>query len=467
MNPRNFAKSETRRKTSMRLVDGSRVAVVGGGPAGSFFSYFLLDLADKMGINIKVDIYEPRDYSLPAPQGCNMCAGVISETLIQNLATEGINIPGSVIQKTINSYILHTDLGSQRIDAETDEKRIGAVFRGAGPHDIRESRFMGFDKYMLSLASSKGANILRERVTGVDRVAGRIQVNTRKSAAEDYDLLAVATGVNTSALKLFDQIAPKYHPPEVTKTAIREYYLGQETVTRYFGDSLHVFLLDIPRLDFAILVPKGDYVSLCLLGTDIDESLLKDFLTAPEVKNCFPDGWQWDQNGCQCLPRINIYPVAHPFAHRVVFIGDCGVTRLYKDGIGAAYRAAKAAATCAVMEGVSSEEFQHHYAPFCRKMRLDNQIGRLIFFIIHRIQRFHFSREALVQMIAREQGSSEHNTYMRGVLWDTFTGSAPYQDIFFRALHPAFISRFIYSMATSFLDEYSVTFARKIWNRVH
>ena len=31
----------------LRLTDGSRVAVIGGGPAGSFFSYFLLAMADQ------------------------------------------------------------------------------------------------------------------------------------------------------------------------------------------------------------------------------------------------------------------------------------------------------------------------------------------------------------------------------------------------------------------------------------
>ncbi len=116
------------RQSSLRLENGSRVAVMGGGPAGSFFSYFLLELAEKAGIGLKVDIYEPRDFSIPAPRGCNMCAGVISETLVQNLATEGIALPASVVQKAINSYVLHTDLGSQRIDAAFHEKRIGAMF---------------------------------------------------------------------------------------------------------------------------------------------------------------------------------------------------------------------------------------------------------------------------------------------------------------------------------------------------
>jgi hypothetical protein len=257
-------------------------------------------------------------------------------------------------------------------------------------------------------------------------------------------LLAVAAGVNTAALKLFEEAAAKYQPPKTTKTAVREYFLGKEIIEKHFGDSLHVFLLDIPRLDFAMIVPKGDYVSVCLLGKDIDESLIQAFMTAPEVKSCFPQGWNWDQPVCQCLPRINVQAAKRPYADRLVFIGDSGVSRLYKDGIGAAYREAKAAAACAVLEGISAEDFRRYYAPFCRGVELDNHFGRLIFFVTHLIQRLRFSRRAVLRMVTAEQLSPANPQRMSSVLWDTFTGSAPYRDVFLRTLHPAFVGRFFW-----------------------
>jgi flavin-dependent dehydrogenase len=452
MSPRLFSKRMSGSKSSLHLENGSRVAVVGGGPAGTFFSYFLLDFAERAGVDLKVDIYEPRDFSLPAPQGCNMCAGVISETLIQNLATEGINLPASVVQKAINSYVLHTELSSQRIDAAFHEKRIAAIFRGAGPHGIREIKFRGFDDYLLSLAEQKGANTIRLRVTGVDRVNDKLVVQTRDSAKEGYDLLAVSAGVNTSLINLFDKAASKYNPPRTTKTAIREYFLGKETVDKYFGDSLHVFLLDIPKLDFAMIVPKGDYVSVCLLGKDIDENLLKAFLTAPEVQSCFPDGWQWDQANCKCAPRINVGAARKPYADRVVFIGDSGVSRLYKDGVGAAYRAAKAAASCAILEGISSEDFRRYYAPFYRMVQVDNLFGRFIFLVSHIIQRMRSSRKAVLRMVAIEQQSPDRSPRLSNVLWDTFTGSASYLDVFLRTLHPVFISYFVWGLVSALIN---------------
>ena len=63
---------------------------------------------------------------------------------------------------------------------------------------------------------------------------------------------------------------------------------------------------------------------------------------------------------------MNIRGVAEPYADRIVFVGDAGVSRLYKDGIGAAYRTAKAAARAAVFQGVSADDFRRHYQPVWR-----------------------------------------------------------------------------------------------------
>ena len=53
------------------LEDGSRIAVVGGGPAGSFFTYYALDFAERLGMEIHVDIFEAKDFLCAGPAGCN------------------------------------------------------------------------------------------------------------------------------------------------------------------------------------------------------------------------------------------------------------------------------------------------------------------------------------------------------------------------------------------------------------
>jgi hypothetical protein len=204
---------------------------------------------------------------------------------------------------------------------------------------------------------------------------------------------------------------------------------------------MHVFLLNLPRLEFAAMIPKGDYVSMCLLGEDIDTELVEAFLAAPEVRQVMPREWRPEQRSCQCQPRINVRGVRAPYADRVLFIGDCGVTRLYKDGIGAAYRTAKAAARTVIFEGVSAKVFERHYLPTCRRIEKDNLIGKLTFAFTRQIQKRRIARHAVLRMTEKEQASRDYRPRMSSVLWDMFSGSAPYADIFRRTLHPVFLAR--------------------------
>lgn len=430
--------------SGLKLEDNSKVAVIGGGPAGSFFSIFFLDMVDRLGMDIVVNIYEPRDFSKSGPAGCNMCGGIISESLVQILATDGINLPPTIVQRGIDSYVLHTDVGSVKIKTPLDEKRIGAVHRGSGPKDIKEIKWGSFDGHLQNLAIEMGANVIRERVTDVQWTSVGPQIITKGNEPKPYDLLVVSVGVNSSALKIFQEIDDiSYQAPQTTKSFIREYFLGEEIIEKQLGSSMHVFLLDLPRLEFAAVVPKGDYVSLCLLGDEIDKELIESFLNAPELKNIFPPDFSFQKGSCQCSPRISLKGATQPFADRLVFIGDSGVTRLYKDGIGAAYRTAKAAASTVAFHGISNEDFAKHYWPACQRIRTDNRIGKMVFFITRQIQRRRFTRKALLRMVSAEQKTEGSPRRMSTVLWDTFTGSARYQDIFLRALHPIFLSRFI------------------------
>src|SRR5512134_2003620 len=140
--------------------------------------------------------------------------------------------------------------------------------------------------------------------------------------------------------------------PATTKAFIADFLLGEPTVGACLGSSMHVFLLDLPRLQFAAIIPKGEYATVCLLGKDIDKELVDSFLDTPEARSCFPPGWSPPADACRCFPSINILGASRPFGDRFVFVGDCGENRLYKDGIGGAYRTAKAAAKTAMIHGV-------------------------------------------------------------------------------------------------------------------
>ena len=432
----------------LALADGSRIGVIGGGPAGSFFAYFLIKMAESVGLTISVDIYEPRFFTHRGPAGCNHCGGVVSESLVQLLATEGINLPPTVVRRGIDSYVLHTDVGQVHIDTPLQEQRIAAVYRGNGPKQSELIDIAGFDRFLLDLSASVGAKVVRKLVTGFAWDDGKPQIRTPDGTAVTYDLVAAAAGVNSHILEQLNSPALDFQPPGTLQAFICEFHLGRATIDQWLGNSMHVFLLDLPRLEFAALIPKGDFATLCLLGEDVDEPLIESFLATPEVKACFPEAVV-PTPACHCFPRINVRAAVRPFADRIVWIGDSGVNRLFKDGIGSAYRTSKAAARTAVFAGISKADFEKGFWPECRMLIADNRIAKLIFGVTTLIQRLRFLRRGVLRMTAREQGDAGKNRLMSSVLWDVFTGSAPYKEILLRTFHPGFPLRLMWNLVVS------------------
>jgi flavin-dependent dehydrogenase len=270
------------------------------------------------------------------------------------------------------------------------------------------------DGYLMKLAVNKGARQIHSRVADVQRIASLesndpqcelVQVKTPGGEFQDYELAAVTTGVNTSILKLFREMDFGYKPPHTAKLLVREYYLGEDDVSKYLGSAFHAFLLDIPGLDYGAIIPKGDYMSVCLLSShkDLHPGTMEVFLNHPSVKELLPPGFLAEHFACWCGPRINVMGSKQPFGDRIVFIGDSGVSRLYKDGIGAAYRTAKVAARTAIFQGVSAKDFRRYYLPFCRKMETDNRIGQLLFMIVGQITKIQAVRRAHLRMVSDEQ----------------------------------------------------------------
>jgi flavin-dependent dehydrogenase len=422
----------------LSLEDGARVAVVGGGPAGSFFAHFLLTLAAEINLDISVDIWEPRSFTRSGPGGCNHCGGIVSESLVQILAAEGINLPLDVVQRGIESYVIHMDVGSVRIACPAGERRIAALYRGNGPRTGEASPWESFDGFLQKMAVRDGARLVRSLVTGIEWRRGIPHLLEAGGATTPYELVCVASGVNSNLASCLERAGIRLGLPETMRTYICEFRSDPETIQQILGDSMHVFLLAIPRLEFAALIPKGEFVTMCLLGENVDQELVDTFLRAPEVTSCF----SVDSTPCVCAcsPLINIRGPRRPYADRLVLVGDSGVTRLYKDGIGAALRTAKAAAETAVFQGISAEDFGSHYGPICHKIALDNAIGKFMFSVTRGFKHARFSRRAIARMSMTEQAHEASAKRLSSVLWNMFTGSAPYREILNDTLHPAFLS---------------------------
>jgi flavin-dependent dehydrogenase len=147
---------------STSLRNGDRVAIVGGGPAGSFFAIHLLREAKRLDRNIEVVIVEKRGPSDPnfddfQCRGCNFCAGLISPRLNEILEECGLAVPAEIIQGRIDYVWIHGLWKNLRLRVPND-KQMYSVFRGSLP-GRRTGRPAGFDGFLLGEAVKEGARI--------------------------------------------------------------------------------------------------------------------------------------------------------------------------------------------------------------------------------------------------------------------------------------------------------------------
>jgi flavin-dependent dehydrogenase len=270
-------------------------------------------------------------------------------------------------------------------------------------------------------------------------------------SAKTYDLITVAAGVNSNFLKLLDDHPAGFEPPKTTRGYICEFRSTEEEILDILGSSVHVFLLDIPRFEFAAIIPKGPFATVVMVGDDLDEELVHAFLNDPVVRRTFPT--HAVPCVCSCKPLINLGARKRPYGDRIVLVGDSGVTRLYKDGIGAAFRTGKAAATTAVFHGVSREDFEQHFWPACKRIANDNAVGRIMFATNAIMKNSRLTRRTMLRMAQKEQDREGARPHMSSLLWNMFTGSAPYTEMFRGTFHPGFIGNLLLNLGSAVLPQ--------------
>ncbi|MEO5335019.1 MAG: hypothetical protein H7839_23645 [Magnetococcus sp. YQC-5] len=367
------------------------------------------------------------------------------------MMTEGIELPPGVVMQTIDSYCVHTDMGNVHITTPLDEMRIAAIFRGGGPKcmsPVVRTPMESFDGTLLKLACHHGANHIPERVTKLSWNHGLPEVVSASGRRQVYDLMIGAVGVNGTGLKLFENLETGYRPPSESKTFIADFYLGDEAVMAHVGNTMHVFLLNIAGIRQAAIIPKGPYVTVCYVAEEVTNALTEQFFAHPEVKGCFPLDWirPGGREACMCIPSTNVLAPVNYYSDRVVMVGDCGVARLFKNGIGSAYITAKACATTVVLQGFAKTHFDHYFQPICRDITQDNRIGLFV------LSMFAYARKnpaicyAIMETAAKEQSMDGSRRIMSMTLWDSFSGNASYIQVLLRALFSIdFLARFTWA----------------------
>lgn len=417
----------------LTLQNGSKIAIIGGGPAGASFAHFAQKWALKKSLKISITIFDGKDFLLRGPKGCNLCAGVIAESLNQKLKEEGIFLPEKRIINRVEGYCFHVAGENLLLSCTAHEKNtIATVFRGNGPRYSTFPENISFDDFLLTWAQDRGAKVIPQPVWDIKLPQNKSQPvslyfgeknNLQKFEA---DLVVGAFGVNSYFMKKIQNLGFGYKPPSTLLTFQAEVKLGQNKVFKNFGNNIHVYMPKSKIIRYATLIPKGDYVSITLIGKkDAAPDVFQEFLNSEEIKNRLPSR----KPHCFCYPRIVVSSSKKPFTDRLVIVGDASFSRHYKNGIESAFLTAKLAAETAFQFGIDSQAFANYYKRAKALIIRDNYFGRFLFFMNDIISSVPILAKAHLS-IAREKTEQMPPQKIKSVLWNMFTGNIPYQEIF-------------------------------------
>ena len=434
------------------LRNGAKIAIIGGGPAGSFFAHFASRYAAEMGIDVSIKIFDIKSFCQRGPRGCNMCAGVISENLFNKLQEEGINIAQCCVQRKIEHYCYQTQDNSillhHPVSGHTPE--IATVFRGNGPLKSPHEGNVSFDDFLLNHAKEQGTELVFEVVKEFrlpDTKGDPVKViygNGDSRGEFDADLVVGAFGVNTGMMEKVGKMGFGYKPPKTVRTCQCEIMLSPEYIEKTFGNNVFVFALAKEKLKFASITPKAGFVTVSLVGkTDLTRNNLIDFLNHPEVRKLMPKDWEIPKSFCMCISRIPVTYGKHSYTDRVVILGDASISRSYKSGIESAFNMAKLSAYTAFKYGVSEGAFMNGYfKPAKKLLARDNLYGIIMLKINDYLSSQKQITNTSIKIIKSGKDKKTANQ-INEILWNILTGNRPYKEIFYMAINPRLILKML------------------------
>ncbi len=248
---------------SRKIETSSKVAIVGGGPAGSLFALYLLRYSEERGIHPEIIIYQGRNFDELGRKGCKGCAGILSVSLLRNLSELGLTVPGEVIQSKIDHHTVHSPYTSIGISNPARDMQIISVYRGGGPRISHYENLISFDGWLLRQAQERGARVKNETVSRIHLGQGaQIEVGGRKLG---YDLVILASGINAEPIPI---LGLNYLTPKTQIMAQDELYAGAAQVESRLGGAAHAFIIPHSGMIFGTLVPKGPFINVSVLSSD-------------------------------------------------------------------------------------------------------------------------------------------------------------------------------------------------------
>jgi len=378
--------------------------------------------AREAGIRLDLTLFEPRTFKNAGAASCNMCAGILSPSLVHRLARLDLSVPREAILDRIEAYCLHTQSGSIRVPKPHPFDPVYSVYRGSGPPGAELPERSSFDRFLKHAAINRGARLRRATISAVD-ISGPRPVVCTVRGQEEFDLVVVATGVNSPLLA---ELPAPYRPPPTRRMVQEELLAEPAAIREALGSRVHVFLLPGQQFDFGTLIPKHEYVNVSLLTSSDAPVSVSEFLEHPLVREWLPRD---ALSCCGCRPHTPIGAARTPWNDRLVVVGDAAVARLYKDGIGSAWLTAERAARTAIRHGISRRDFARHYGPLCRSVARDNLVGRALLGLHRQVKDSARVFALQASVIEREKTAPYPARPLDQVSWGMFTGASPYRAI--------------------------------------
>jgi flavin-dependent dehydrogenase len=447
------------------LRDNATVAIIGGGPAGSFFAIHLLRQARARRRRLRIVVFERRrppprahpDVQCGPYKGCPRCAAGISPRLYDALTELGIVIPENVLQNRIQSISVQGDWKPVYLDVPKD-RRMLSVFRGTLPHGNGLGH-ASFDEFLIDAATDQGAELIGSPVQRVFYDLEQHPVLCYNAAGRERtltaDFVAFACGVNErahpaagrlTASDLFRMLQPAYVPPRLRKALIVELAAPRDCI-ELTGGRLHYVesSADDLRLEMCSLLPKDGFVTITLIGGSVDDAMsnrdnlavIRRFVATSRARRILPADSEL-RIRCVCNPSIVVGTATMPFAHRAAAIGDMAATRLYKDGILAAHDMARDLAEVIFERGIDSAALATGYGSTVDQFRRDNRYARLIF----SLYRWFFTSRSWSRIIYQTFASERKSQYgssrsFEQIFWAVSSGDEDYQQIAWAMIRPA------------------------------
>ena len=393
-----------------------KIAIIGGGPAGTACALALQRLAQQMHRPVQITVIEGKQFA--GEHHYNQCAGVLSPPLPTLLEERlGVPFPTHLSHREITGYVLHT--AAEPIPLEGDDQPSVALRR------------VQFDAYMLEAVKKQGISVVHTRAQDVEFHPGRVVVYT-ENASVIGDVVVGAFGLDPGSAAIFAQ-QTGYRPPQSLSSVVTKYHPGADGM-RTFGPYIHAFLPPHLHIEFGAITPKGNHLTVNIAGRAADATSMQDFLAMPDVQTVLPN---FTQAGVYDPDDLRIFKghfpgslAKHYYGDRYGMVGDAaGLVRAFKGkGVTSGVLTGIRAAETILRVGVSAEAFHRHYRPANRDIISDLPYGQGM-----RVFTIVLARLGLLSPVVR---AAHKDTSLQAALYGAVSAHDPYREVLAHALRP-------------------------------